>query len=203
MTGGSIEPSAAILERYDVLLDEVWTLYFHDPLDAAWTTQSYVRLSDVSSAADYASATAVLGDRLTKGMFFLMREQVFPCWDDKNNIDGGCACMKVPSSSVERYWDELCVRLLSESLWKQRTTDPAGHPLPPITGISVSPKMNYSVIKVWIGSDLELPVTDRRCDPQVSRNLDLPPGYVGDVIFRYNRDVIGQSQERASNKSCA
>lgn len=180
----------------DMLLDEVWALYFHDPLDKSWTMSSYVYLTNISSARDFASVSYALKNNFVcRGMFFLMRELVFPCWDDKHNIDGGCACIKVPVHCVPQYWKELCMRLLTESMWKseeegERWSLPE---LPIVNGISISPKMNCSVAKIWLGPH----PTSCNIPPNVIiRYLDLPIGHVGDVIYKYNRDNISSTYNK-------
>lgn len=178
-------------QQEDFLLDEVWTLYFHDPKDAAWTTQSYVRVVDVSSAADHAAICHALRGRVPHGMFFLMREQVFPCWDDKRNIDGGCVSVRVPKHDAEAYWTELCARVLCEELEAKDKTDEEEEPL--VNGVSISPKPFCSVVKVWLGKRASACASEE----VVCSLLALPPGYVGTPIYRPNREVIGASQARA------
>lgn len=178
-------------------LDEVWTLYFHDPRDPSWTIPSYVRLGDVASAADFASVKQALRGKLPHGMFFLMREHIFPCWDDKFNIDGGCVSIKVPktASVVEGFWDELCCRTLEETLELRRERragkddsekDP---PLPPlVNGLSISPKAFHSIVKIWVSREVREP----------RRALDIPPGFCGDVVYKSNLDIIRMCQSRAA-----
>jgi hypothetical protein len=84
-------------------LDEVWTLYFHEPSDTDWNTSSYLRVADVSSLEDYASVRHALRGYTVHGMLFLMREHIFPCWDDKNNIEGGCLSIKMPKQALEGF----------------------------------------------------------------------------------------------------
>lgn len=190
----------------DYLLDDVWTLYFHDPNDPSWTTQSYVRVADVSSGSDYASVSHALTGKIIHGMFFLMRDPVYPCWDDKYNIDGGCASIKISKKDAERFWDEMCIRLLSEALYvpspslsssqkenKDEETGSSASP-PCVNGISISSKPLHSIVKVWMTKDASQSPTD------VVRRLLLPEGVIGDVIFRYNREFIGMSQTRAQQQ---
>jgi hypothetical protein len=125
-----------------VFLDDTWSLYFHDPLDSDWTLNSYTKICNVSSANDFWGAHAAIGANIAAGMFFIMREHVFPCWDDKYNIDGGCVSIKVPREAVSRTWRELCVDMLSEAM---QTPGSAND----VNGLSVSPKHNFCIIKLW------------------------------------------------------
>lgn len=159
-------------------LHDIWTAYFHDPSLPDWTTRSYVRLCDVSSVEDFASLRQALLDKVPNGMFFLMREHVFPCWDDKHNIDGGCLSVKLPKAMAEGFWNDLCARVLGEVLWIQQSAGGDS----PVNGVSISPKTYYSIIKVWLS---------RQCDPS---QFDLPPGYKGELLYKPNRDTIRDSQ---------
>jgi len=175
-------------------LDDTWSLYFHDPGDPDWTTRGYVRLPDVASAQDLASVWRTLRSRVTRGMFFLMREHIFPCWDDKYNIDGGAVSVKLPVAAAEAFWWEACVRMLGGTLarWHENRVVPSeDYPSPEcvvtlsdpadiVNGLSISPKASHAVVKVWLSQD---PVT-------AGVALDLPRGYYGEPLYRANRDII-------------
>lgn len=78
-----------------MFLEDVWTYYFHDPDDTNWNLDSYHRLADVACVGDFWQVHGAVSGYLNRGMFFIMREHVYPCWDDPNNIRGGCLSMKV------------------------------------------------------------------------------------------------------------
>lgn len=160
-------------------MDEVWTLYFHEPSDDNWTMPSYLRVGDISSIEDYAAARYALKNRVPDGMFFLMREHVFPCWDDKNNLEGGCLSIKLPKRVVEPFWEELCVRTLSETLAKKKEDAHI------VNGISVSPKLFYSIVKIWLAEERD------------STDFDIPRGYSGEIVFKRSRDFIRACQSSA------
>jgi hypothetical protein len=136
----------------------------------------------ISSAEDFWMFNDVARDRIPKGMFFLMREHVFPCYDDVSNKDGGCfsikvrACnwataicnenlVQVPNEIFAAYWEKLCVAVLAESLVSNADA---------ITGISTSPKKQFCIIKIWIS----------QTDTVVENDLVLPKGHIGEVLFR-------------------
>jgi hypothetical protein len=156
---------------------DVWTWYFHDPDDTNWTFESYVRLTDVSTMQDFWSLHTPILPLVGRGMFFVMRESVFPCWDDPLNIEGGCASMKVATGDICTIWDDLLKRILGETL----ATDATANSLA-INGISVSPKRGFSVIKIWF--------VDNRFENGVRDLLRIPPAYAGDIVYRRNRDNI-------------
>lgn len=164
-------------------LDEVWTCYFHEPSDHDWTTSSYFRVSDISSIEDFATIRYSFRNRHTSindGMFFVMREHVFPCWDDRHNIEGGCLSMKVPKKSADEFWDELCVRVMSDTLASKKED------MELVNGISISPKTFYSIIKIWLSEEIH------------GQNFDIPRDYIGNVVYKRNRDFIRACQTTMS-----
>jgi len=190
----------------DDMFDDIWTLYFHDPFDVDWTTSSYVRLADVSSSRDLKAIEYVLADKVAHGMFFLMREHVFPCWDDRYNIDGGCVSLKVPKNSVAGVWAGLCGLMVRERMVssdRSRNEEMSGssggsecdesevcHDASVVNGLSVSPKSYYSIVKVWVSRE----VADVR---RFFRADVFPLEYQGDIIYKANREVISRASQTA------
>jgi hypothetical protein len=153
----------------DDFLDDMWTLYFHDPSNTDWNLKSYVNLITFSSVTEYASVAKAVNHRVNRGMFFLMREHVFPCYDDKANIDGGCFTIKVANVDANEFWNSLCVRLLSDTLTREATAASS------VNGISISPKRGFCIFKIWMATN---ETGDSSC-------LKLPgKGIVGSVMFK-------------------
>ena len=153
-------------------LQDVWTFYFHDPEDASWNLDSYRRLGDVASVEDFWDVHGALAQHARTGMLFVMREHVFPCWDDVHNIDGGCISIKVPTENVVASWEELLKRAVGE------TSMVAPGDWRSLNGVSVSPKRGFCIIKLWL-ADIE---------HGSAEHVRLPDDYRGDVVFRSNRE---------------
>ena len=186
-------------ETDEVFLDDTWSLYFHDPQDSDWRLSSYVKITDVSSANEFWGVANTVGNRIGNGMFFLMREHVFPCWDDKYNIQGGCLSIKVANDAVARTWNELCTEILGEGMEAEcaalaaehgatGATGATGGAAVEINGISVSPKYNFAIIKLWLSSA-------RMQEPRLR-----PASLRDDSFFRLNLQSLhsGQAQQAAS-----
>lgn len=83
-TGGSdvmeeaLPPPSSEAEAEETWLSDIWTWYFHDPGDSRWTLDSYRRLCDISTIEEFWRLHEAHAPLLTRGMFFLMRECVFP-----------------------------------------------------------------------------------------------------------------------------
>lgn len=174
-------------------LQDVWTYYFHDPEDSNWNLDSYRRLGDVSTVEDACLMHEALLPLLSQGMFFLMREHVYPCWDDPNNMKGGCLSLKVPKDSVHDTWQDLTRRMLGEHLLishkaGNRDDGDEGDLWSTVNGISVSPKRFFSIVKLWLRDER---YTDRD-------HFALPESYNAEVIYRSNIESIRGTQQVAA-----
>jgi hypothetical protein len=152
----------------DTYLHDNWVLYFHDPNNESWTQDSYERVAVLQTVEEYVQIEHILRRNFHKGMFFLMREHIFPLWDDENNVQGGCFAIKVIKSVADDFWIDTCTKAISETLVKDPTQ------LNFVNGISISPKKHFCIIKVWVShTDLQ--------DPSI---LDVCDQKYGDIIFK-------------------
>lgn len=161
----------------ETLLNDLWTMYFHNPTDSNWTTSSYVQIGNIGTIEDFWHHASCWKDNIHKGMFFIMRDGIFPCWDDRNNIDGGCLSIKVLKETMPAFWQECCMKMLGESFLKPQFREKYWDL---INGISSSPKKHFCIIKIWVKS------------PEISQKemFDISSTYYGDIIYKSNRDNI-------------
>jgi len=160
----------------DPMLNDIWTYRFHDPDNEDWTLQSYIRVHDVSTVRDFWQVQYAISPKLDNGMFFIMREHVFPCWDDEFNIHGGCLSIKVLKEKLPTYWETLSRRLLGETLLRPEHKDKWDI----VNGISTSPKRFFCIVKIWLKSN---ELNDKSF-------FNLPNNYHGDIIYKENMDNI-------------
>lgn len=179
----------------DCLLNDSWTFYFHDPMNNNWTLESYKRLGDVSSVGDFLAMHAMINDFISHGMFFLMREHVFPCWDDKHNIDGGCISLKVNGDHVASVWSELSKRLIGETLVKNYGD--WSH----VNGVSISPKRGFCIVKIWMSK--EYVPEGQGQQGRGDSSIQIPAKYRGEIVFRSNRENIQMDAVKSSRGSNA
>jgi hypothetical protein len=147
-----------------------------------WTHSSYVNLGNISTVDDFWNHATQFKDHIHKGMFFLMREHVFPCWDDQANLNGGCFSIKILKDDMPMFWEDLCVKLLGETLLNKEHADKWDI----VNGISTSPKKHFCIIKIWLKS---LDFTDKQC-------FDLLPNYYGDILFKSNIESINNDTNK-------
>ena len=167
-------------------LNDVWSLYFHGSDDPDWTLSSYVRLTDVSTVEDCCRAHKGISEYIPENMFFMMREGVYPCWDDPKNMYGGCISLKVSKADACLAWETICARVLGETML---ATDMNGWES--VNGISISPKKYFSIIKVWLKDG----------DHNKPSDFSIPGWYHGDVLYRSHMDCIKANSEKIIVKS--
>ena len=134
----------------DNYLNDVWCLYFHDPYDMNWENNSYKFITTISSIQDYINVYKAFKDLWSCGMFFIMREHIMPRWEDENNKNGGCFSFKINKDEILDKLFEITSQIIGETLGKNDLISSN------INGISISPKKNYHIIRIWIKSNSNL-----------------------------------------------
>jgi hypothetical protein len=165
------------MSQEDIYLNDVWNLYFHDPYDLNWNNSSYIRLTSISSVDDFWQHHNCLKNNLQKGMFFIMRDGIFPSWDASPNINGGCLSIKILKENLADFWEDMIIKLLGETLVKEQNRNNFWSS---VNGLSTSPKKHFCIIKIWL-KDKNIIAKD--C-------FNIMPKYHGDVIFKSNMENI-------------
>jgi hypothetical protein len=124
-----------------------WTLWAHLPHDVDWTVKSYKEITTFDSVESTIAVCETLPDKMINNcMLFLMRKNILPMWEDPKNKNGGCFSYKVSNKSASSVWKTLSYILVGESLTEDKNLRPN------ITGITISPKKNFCIIKIWISN---------------------------------------------------
>ena len=128
----------------EIKLESKWILWNHKLNDNSWSNDSYINIFEINNLLDY----KLLKDNITlqnlqNTMFFLMRDNIFPTWEDPLNKDGCSASFKIPSLQINKIWNKLISYLICENIQKdiQFWNN--------INGISISPKKEFNIIKIW------------------------------------------------------
>ena len=125
-------------------LNDLWCVYFHNPHDYNWDLKSYNLISQINTVEDFVEVYKTFEDLFYNGMFFIMREHVTPRWEDDCNISGGCLSFKISKFEMLEKFFETCSMVLGETMGKNGVF--SGN----INGISLSPKRNYYIIRIWL-----------------------------------------------------
>ena len=135
-------------------LSTSWTLWYHDTSED-WSEASYQQLVTVHTLEEVVALTSLCNEpQLSSNMLFVMKEGVLPLWEHVSNRTGGAFSYKVPNVDVVRVWKDMVARLTGQTMTSQ------GSMLQDINGISISPKNNFVILKVWMASQ-------RHTDPRM------------------------------------
>jgi hypothetical protein len=119
-----------------------WILWYHDPESHDYSLNGYIRIADLSTPQQFWSVVdAIPKDAWECGMFFFMREGFKPLWDSPENENGGSWSKKVDISNIQKIYTDLMVNCVTDDLLVKNKES--------IAGITVSPKGQFSIIKIW------------------------------------------------------
>ena len=128
-------------------LSETWCLWAHLPHDTDWSLKSYKNIYSLTSIEETIAVMESLPETLVKNcMLFLMRDGIKPTWEDPKNRDGGCFSYKVSNKHVYNVWKELSYVLVGNTI--SANDDFVAN----VSGITISPKKNFCIIKIWMAS---------------------------------------------------
>jgi len=134
------------MEKYKI--NSKWSLWYHSIKDDKWTKESYKKIINISNLLDYYFLQKNFEKQhLQNGMFFIMRGDIFPTWEDPDNRLGGCISFKVLSDDILDSWNKLFKNLISENISLNETD------FNEINGISIAPKKEFNIIKIWLRND--------------------------------------------------
>ena len=134
------------MEEFHPLSDK-WTLWAHLPHNTDWSIKSYIPISTFTSVEDTIAVTENLPSILVENcMLFIMREGIKPTWEDPRNRNGGCFSYKVVNKNVYKVWKDLTYVLVGDTISKQMEF------VNSVTGITISPKKNFCIVKIWLSN---------------------------------------------------
>jgi len=156
----------------DIWLNDSWTLYFHDPMDDNWTHSGYKKLFTTRTISEFWMMYTEVSSCLQDGMFFVMRDPIFPKWNDDDNKRGGFLSIKILKEKMPSFCEKLLLDLVNESLLIDKYKEYSDK----INGVSVSPKKNFCIVKIWLKST----------DIQNFEFFNIDEEYHGTILFKAN-----------------
>jgi len=82
-------------------------------------------------------------------MLFLMRNDIYPLWEDPENIEGCCVSFKIPSKDLVQTWNKSILKIICEEIHKNKDN------YNELNGISISPKKEFNILKLWVRSNIK------------------------------------------------
>lgn len=127
------------------LLENKWNLWSHLPHDDDWSEKSYKKIYKFNYVEDVITIINIIPEIIVNNScLFIMKENIFPMWEDKMNRQGGCFSYRVSNKFVYQTWKELVYVLTGNTI-----SDNENFVLS-VNGISISPKKHFCVIKIWM-----------------------------------------------------
>tara|TARA_Y100000022_G_scaffold194123_1_gene198101 strand:+ start:2254 stop:2775 length:522 start_codon:yes stop_codon:yes gene_type:complete len=169
-------------------LKSKWVLWVHKVNDSDWSLDSYEKICEIDSIENFWLIYNNWDEhlpRLDMGIFFLMREGIFPKWEDARNINGGCWSMRVSRNDICNTWNELTMAMIGEYLCLEDDKNNE------INGLSISPKKNFCVIKIW----------NTQCiDTETDIFSDIPFLDLSGSIYRKWGEALEADREKLKHK---
>jgi len=126
-------------------LNTPWSLWYHSINDTKWNKQSYKSIYTVKDLYDLQGLHEVIQKiHLQNGMFFLMRDDIFPTWEDPDNREGCCISYKIPGQILKDQWSYIVDRIVSEDIIKDKNQ------WNQVNGVSIAPKKEFNIVKIWL-----------------------------------------------------
>ena len=126
-------------------LNNSWKLWYHSINNNKWDNDSYENLMTINNLCDLRVLIDTIDNiSLQNGMFFIMRDDIFPTWEYPDNREGCSISFKVPASLLKKNWDLLVTKTLTGDILKNKDK------YIEINGISISPKKEFNILKIWL-----------------------------------------------------
>lgn len=137
-----------------------WALWAHLSNESDWTLNSYKNITTFDTVESILTLYENLPENMIKYcMLFVMKEGITPVWEDEQNRNGGCFSYKINNKFVTQIWKDLSYSLMGETLTENVSFNNN------INGITISPKKNFCIIKIWISNC-------DNTDPNIIKNID-------------------------------
>lgn len=131
-------------------LNNYWTLWIHLPHDTNWNIDSYKKICSFRYLEQAIALINQIQENLVVNcMLFIMREDIKPIWEDEKNKNGSCISYKINNRLVYNIWRQMSIFMVSETLLDNIDHQSA------INGITVSPKKNFCIVKLWFNNNID------------------------------------------------
>lgn len=166
-------------------LKNKYTLWFHNANNNNWSIDSYKQIltfTNINEIIKFNNEISKYNQLITNGMFFIMKKDIKPMWEDSQNINGGCISWKINKVDVLDNWVNFVELLFTNELDVFDNYK--------LNGISVSPKRNNSILKIWLGkniSDEQLEILCNLSENCIFKNTS--------KLFKKHQDNINQDSK--------
>ena len=151
MSVQSISNDTYMIEKPAHKLKHEWVLWYHPTSNPDWSIKSYTKVCDFKNIEDVIIILKLIPDYIICNCyFFIMKKNIDPIIEHEKNRNGGYFKYRITNKYVYDTWKYLTYALTGGTISKNKLF------LEQVNGISISPKKNFCVIKIWM----------KRCDFQ-------------------------------------
>ena len=96
-------------------LQDNWDIWYHSIKDNHWGKETYQKVDQITSLLDYKYIKDTFQqDHYQNGMFFCMKNDIFPNWEDPDNRNGGQL-----GSQVSNGWNHEMIQCIVIQRWRK------------------------------------------------------------------------------------
>lgn len=133
-------------------LQNTYNFYYHAPENNDYSVESYNDILSFNTLEEFwVLDKFIRKDMIENGMFFIMADTILPIWEDVQNINGGCISWKVDRKNSYKFWIDCIGHFLTQNLGRYKAK---------VNGVSISPKKNSSIIKLWFSDEIDIEKMD-------------------------------------------
>lgn len=138
-------------------LKSKWILWYHSTDNNDWTMESYKKVFEIKTYYDLLYIMKNLNN-VASGMFFIMRDGIKPIYEDPQNMSGGYWSIRLMKRDSYDYFKKIVYYIVMEDLMRKNDHNRK------INGLSISPKINNCIFKIWNNDYSGLKTGDLRKD---------------------------------------
>lgn len=140
-----------------------WKIWYHSINDTNWNNESYKLIYTIQNVFDISVLDELMkGNHLQNAMFFIMKDDIFPTWEDPDNREGSFISYKIPAPVLKENWMLIIKKIIFQDFLINKDKNLE------INGFSISPKKEFNIIKIWL----------KDYDPEFVNCLNEYPPYI-------------------------
>lgn len=156
----------AMADIIDFKLHNNWCLWYHELNSDNWTIESYKMIMEIKTYNDICFMLNRF-ENINCGMFFLMKKDIKPIFEDEKNIKGGYWSLRINKKETTECWKKIIYYLLIEGILEKSENEQY------INGISIGPKINNCIFKIWNSDYKKLNTNCLRSDIDIFINNEI------------------------------
>lgn len=154
------------MDIIDFKLEHNWCLWYHPLNSNDWSIDSYEKIMNIKNYYDICFMLNKF-ENVNCGMFFLMKKDIMPIFEDEKNINGGYWSLRINKKDTSETWKKIIYYMLIEGILDNQENENS------INGISIGPKINNCIFKIWNSDYKSFNNNSLRDDIDIFINNDL------------------------------